>query len=269
MELPKQLFNPIKFLDRLSNLVLNEDGLKGWQIITEEFELYSLSPLFKPVAQQLAEKISHRLKFLCDKKKSEFIFPKYKNHITIEEGDLIEYFDEQTGNYSLRPELRIHEESIPISDDEISRIWQDFHLMLNRFINICKTFGYEIESNIDERCIQLFVQLEIINTPFIEFGSREILQKALRGEINESEFNTLKIEIKTTLGEAAYIFNRIKTSGKLPLISKLINAGAFWKNRVLSWESMKKEKSNYKKNDKKILNRTEIDEKIDTILAII
>jgi len=267
--IPSELTAPISFLNYFKDLYIEDDKLNGWQKITEEFELVSLSPIYRPVAHRLVEKFSVALKFLLDKKPSEFKLQKFKENKEIIEGELIEIFNVQTGETELRPEYILIEETLPMSSDDKDRLWQEFQMMLNKYVSLCDGFGIILESKIQKKCIEMLVHFEIDDTPLIEFGSREIFSKALIGEIDEFLLSKLKIEISTTLGQAAYILNRIKDSGKIPKINKLMNAGSFWKGKKLSWEKIRKSKHDYIKDDKKIEIRTKIDEKVDDLLVLV
>jgi hypothetical protein len=267
--IPPELTAPLSFLKKFKDLYIEDDKLNGWQKITEEFELVSLSPIYRPVANRLAEKFSVSLKFLLDKKPSEFKLQTFKENKEIIEGELIEIFNVQTGETELRPEYLLIEETLPMSSDDKDRLWQEFQMMLNKYVSLCEGFGIILESKIQKKCIEMLVHFEIDDTPLIEFGSREIFSKALIGEIDESLLSKLKIEINTTLGQAAYILNRIKDSGKLTIINKLVDAGSFWKGKKLTWANIRKNKHDYTIDDKKIEIRTVINEKIDGLLALI
>lgn len=268
--IPSELTAPIIFLRTFKDLYIEDEKLKGWEKIAHDFEFVSLSPLYRPFAYKLAERLSFILRFIINKKPSEFLLQSFKVNVQIIEGDnLVENFNRKTGEFELVPEYYFYDESLPMSENDKSKLWEEFQMMLNRFVSICSDFGFLVESKIQDKLINQFVQFEIEDTPLIYFGSRDNLYKAMIGEIDEARFSTLKIEIVTTLGQTAYILNRIKDSGKLPIIEKLVNAGAFWKGKKLTWANIRKNKSDFINDDKKIETRTIIDEKIDGLLALI
>ena len=92
---------------------------------------------------------------------------------------------------------------------------------------------------------------------------------ALYGELTDTEICNAKIQIALKKMEAAYIFSRIKNSAKLPLIIKMVNLGAFVKNKPLTFENMKTDLSKFSKDDKKLIVKTEIDNEIDKIIKLL
>ena len=249
--LPRELTDPINFLKKFSYSQLSDDILAGWEQIADKFELMSLSPIYSHVAKMLSEDIAELIIELIDKPKSDFKFPnKITDHI-IEEQGIIEYINIETGVIDNVPNFLFSESKRDINDDDKKRIWTNFSEMLNRFKGICSKFGYNFDLSLPEEFINELILMEIDDKPVIEFGSRENLYKALSGNIPESQFSSLKIEVTINIGEAAYIIDRIKKSVKAPIVEKLMDHGAFYKKRKLSFDDTRKQKSCFINNVKK------------------
>jgi hypothetical protein len=268
MELPsKELTDPIYFLNKFRTLHLSDDNLAGWSNIADKFELVSLSPTYNPIAKKLSEKIAETIKFLIDKRMSDFYFPITITEYIIYEGGITESYNNETFKTEKLPTFSLKEQVRELSDEDKKRIWRNFSSILNRFKDICNSLGHNFDFSLSEDFIKGLVYLEIDNKPFIDYGSRDNLYRALSGEIPQTDYPSLKILLTIYVGEASYILDRLDKSGHIPILEKLIRGGAFWKGKVFDLIKSRKERNRFIKDDKKIILKTEIDEKIDQLLS--
>jgi hypothetical protein len=265
--LSKELSDPIHFLNKFRSLDLSYDNLAGWSNIADKFELVALSPTYNPIAKKLSEYIAETINFLIDKRKSDFKYPITITEYIIYEDDPTESINSETFETEELPNFSMVEHVRKLSDEDKKRIWSNFCLMLNRFKEICNSLGHIFDFSLSEDFIKGLVYLEIDNKPFIDYSSRDNLYRALSGEIPQTDYPSLKILLPIYVGETSYILDRLNKSGHIPILEKLISGGAFWKSKVFDLIESRKERNRFIKDDKKIILKTEIDEKIDQLLS--
>jgi hypothetical protein len=266
--IPKELSAPLEFLRKIKlrhiSAETTKDGLKA----IEDFRIISLVPTWSQLTKYYCEQMTFILKEIIAYKKSDYHFPRQYNEFKVIESGTIEIIDEY-GISELVPNMIGYEVVHKTTEDDIALWYREFTIVLNEFINVCKNHGYEIDTILSSEIIDALVYLKINDIDFIDYGSKDNFKLALLGEKTENEMSNLKIEIALTKMEAAYIFSRIKNSTKLPLITKMVDLGAFVKNNSLYFENMRSDLSKFNKDDKKLILKTEIDNKIDEIINLL
>lgn len=267
--IPKELIAPKELFEKLRNKALSEEILKYWEKIAEDFELLSASPTWAPPAKIIAANIAEHIIELSGYRRTEFNYPSTVVECIKEEDLVFEVINEETGLIALHPDCEWKSERL-ITEEDKKLIFQTLRKLINRFKVICNGLGYSFDLDVPEEVIKALTYLEINNIFLIEFASRNNFSDVLHGCIPKHQWKSLKIVVSFKKGEAAYFFERIKDSGKLPIIDEMIKAGVFyWKGEELNWKEMAKQKSVFTTKERKDDKKTQIAEKVDEILALI